>query len=69
MRENVLDYAKTAKEFERNRRSRAAPDQTTWLGRRDHTLLLVAAQTGLRLSELIGLDRNAVHLRDGAHVV
>lgn len=31
----------------------AAPDRTTWLGRRDHTLLLlVAAQTGLRLSEL-----------------
>ncbi|MCG2633171.1 site-specific integrase, partial [Bradyrhizobium sp. WYCCWR 13023] len=35
----------------------AAPDRTTWLGRRDHTLLLVAAQTGLRLSELTGLDR------------
>ena len=35
----------------------AAPDRTTWLGRRDHTLLLLAAQTGLRLSELIGLDR------------
>ncbi|MVT78227.1 hypothetical protein GPL20_35225 [Bradyrhizobium cajani] len=30
----------------------AAPDRTTWLGRRDHALLLVAAQTGLRLSEL-----------------
>ena len=46
----------------------AAPDQTTWLGRRDHTLLLVAAQTGLRLSELTGLDRDAVHLGVGAHV-
>jgi site-specific recombinase XerD len=44
------------------------PDRTTWLGRRDHTLLLVAAQTGLRLSELIGLDRNDVHLGAGAHV-
>ena len=33
----------------------AVPDRTTWLGRRDHTLLLLAAQTGLRLSELIGL--------------
>lgn len=33
----------------------AAPDRTTWLGRRDHTLLLVAAQTGLRLSELTAL--------------
>ena len=46
----------------------AAPDQTTWLGRRDHNLLLLAAQTGLRLSELIGLNRDAVHLGAGAHV-
>src|SRR5207244_12743612 len=46
----------------------AAPDRTTWLGRRDHTLLLVAAQTGLRLSELTGLNRDAVHLGSGAHV-
>lgn len=46
----------------------AAPDRTTWLGRRDHTLLLLAAQTGLRLSELISLDRDAVHLGPGAHV-
>ncbi|NLH71274.1 MAG: site-specific integrase [Brooklawnia sp.] len=33
----------------------AAPDRTTWHGRRDHALLLTAAQTGLRLSELTGL--------------
>jgi site-specific recombinase XerD len=46
----------------------AAPDRTTWLGHRDHTLLLVAVQTGLRLSELISLDRDAVHLGAGAHV-
>src|SRR5437868_9029350 len=46
----------------------AASDRTTWLGRRDHTLLLLAAQTGLRLSELISLDRDAVHLGAGAHV-
>src|SRR5258707_8503396 len=46
----------------------AAPDRTTWLGRRDYTLLLLAAQTGLRLSELIGLDRDAIHLGHGAHV-
>jgi len=46
----------------------AVPDRTTWLGRRDHALLLLAAQTGLRLSELIGLDRNAVHLAAAAHV-
>lgn len=33
----------------------AAPDRATWYGRRDHALLLTAAQTGLRLSELTGL--------------
>ena len=33
----------------------AAPDQSTWSGRRDHVFLLVALQTGLRLSELISL--------------
>ncbi len=32
-----------------------APDRSTWTGRRDHTLLTLAAQTGLRASELIGL--------------
>lgn len=46
----------------------AAPDRRTWLGRRDHTLLLMTAQTGLRLSEIVGLDREAVHLGTGAHV-
>jgi len=46
----------------------AAPDRTTWIGRRDHMLLLLAAQTGLRLSELTGLDRDAVSLDAGAHV-
>ena len=46
----------------------AAPDMTTWLGRRDHTLILLAVQTGLRLSELIGLDRQSIHLGTGAHV-
>ena len=40
----------------------AAPDQKTWYGRRDYTLLLVAVQTGLRLSELTGLQRKDVHL-------
>ena len=46
----------------------AVPDLTTWLGRRDYTLLLLAVQTGLRLSELIGLDRDAIVLGPGAHV-
>ena len=46
----------------------ATPNRATWLGRRDYTLLLLAAQTGLRLSELTSLDRGAVHLGAGAHV-
>jgi site-specific recombinase XerD len=47
----------------------AAPDPTSWVGRRDRALLLVAVQTGLRISELIGLRRNDVHLGAGAHLV
>ena len=46
----------------------SAPDQTTWSGRRDHALLLVAVQTGLRISELIQLRCQDVVLADGAHV-
>lgn len=45
-----------------------APARSTWTGRRDHTLLGLAAQTGLRVSELIGLRCNDVHLGAGAHV-
>jgi integrase/recombinase XerD len=46
----------------------AAPDQATWTGRRDHALLMVAAQTGLRVSELTSLTRADAHLGTGAHV-
>lgn len=46
----------------------AAPDRGTWTGRRDYALLVLAVQTGLRISELIGLDRIDVHLGVGAHV-
>jgi integrase/recombinase XerD len=45
----------------------AACDPTTWTGRRDHALLL-AVQTGLRISELLGLTRADAHLGAGAHV-
>ena len=44
----------------------AAPDRATWLGRRDHALLLLAVQTGLRVSELTGLTRHDIHLGAGA---
>lgn len=46
----------------------AAPDLTSWSGRRDYALLLVAVQTGLRISELIGLRQSDVHLGAGAHI-
>jgi site-specific recombinase XerD len=46
----------------------AAPDRATWLGRRNRALLLVAIQTGLRVSEPIGLRRDDVVLGTGAHV-
>jgi integrase/recombinase XerD len=45
-----------------------APDRNTWLGRRDHALLLVAIQTGLRVSELTSLTRGDVELGTGAHL-
>jgi site-specific recombinase XerD len=46
----------------------AAPDQHTWFGRRDHAFLLLAVQTGLRVSEITGLTREDVVLSVGAHV-
>ena len=45
-----------------------APDPSTWTGRRDRTLLLVAVQTGLRVSELIGLHWKDIALGNGAHL-
>ena len=45
-----------------------APDQSTWSGRRDHALLVVAVQTGLRVSELTNLRCREVVLGLGAHV-
>ncbi len=46
----------------------AAPDRTTWVGRRDYAFLLTAIQTGLRLSEMTVLRHGDVELRSGAHV-
>jgi site-specific recombinase XerD len=46
----------------------AAPDRSRWVGRRDHALLAVAIQTGLRVSELTALTRSDVHLGTGPHV-
>jgi integrase/recombinase XerD len=46
----------------------AAIDTSTWHGRRDHALLVLAAQTGLRVSELTGLTTDDIHLGTGPHV-
>ena len=46
----------------------AAPDRSTWAGRRDHAILIVALQTGLRASELGNLRRCDVVTGTGAHV-
>ena len=44
------------------------PDQTTWLGRRDYTLILLAIRTGLRVSEIISLRLSDITLSTGAHI-
>jgi site-specific recombinase XerD len=46
----------------------AAPDTRTWLGRRDHALLALMIQTGVRVSELTGLHVGDVHLGTAAHI-
>ena len=46
----------------------AAPDRETWLGRRNHALLLTVVQTGLRLSEITSIRRQDVSLGKGAHI-
>lgn len=46
----------------------AAPDRNRWHGRRDHALLALACQTGLRVSELTALTCGDIQLDHGAHV-
>ena len=46
----------------------AAAATRSWHGHRDHALLALAAQTGLRVSELTGLRISDIHLGSGPHV-
>lgn len=46
----------------------AVPDRDTWIGRRDHALLTLAVQTGLRVAELTSLRRQDLTLTTGPHV-
>ncbi len=46
----------------------AAPDTTNWTGRRDHALLLMTVQTGLRISEVCSLTCDDIHLGRGPHI-
>ena len=46
----------------------AAIGQQNWIGRRDYLFLLIAMQTGMRLSEMTGLRQMDVELGTGAHV-
>jgi integrase/recombinase XerD len=46
----------------------AAPDRGTWLGRRDHALMLLAILTGVRVTELTKLTIGNVSLATGAHI-
>ncbi len=46
----------------------AAPDRERWIGRRDHTILTVAIQTGLRVTELTTLRNHDAHLATGPHI-
>jgi site-specific recombinase XerD len=45
-----------------------SPDRTSWIGRRDHALLTLAVQAGLRVGELVGLRCSDVVLTTGPHV-
>jgi integrase/recombinase XerD len=45
-----------------------APDRTRWIGRRDHALMTLTIQTGLRVSELIALRCQDAHLAGAPHI-
>ena len=46
----------------------AACDRSTWIGRRDHAIILTDLRTGLRISELTHLTCDDVRLDTGPHI-
>ncbi|MBZ0186109.1 MAG: site-specific integrase [Candidatus Obscuribacterales bacterium] len=46
----------------------SAPDLSTWAGRRDRTLFLIALQTGLRLSELVSLEHKDLNFGSSNYI-
>jgi site-specific recombinase XerD len=46
----------------------AAPDRHTRAGKRDHALLVMAVQTGLRIGEICSLTYDDIYLGTGPHV-
>ncbi|MGW5119327.1 tyrosine-type recombinase/integrase [Streptomyces noursei] len=46
----------------------SGPDTRRWEGRRDKAMLALAVKTGLRVSDLTGLDRGDIPLGEGAAV-
>jgi integrase/recombinase XerD len=46
----------------------AAPDQSNWLGRRDHLLLVVAIETGMRVSEIACVSIGDVTIAATSHI-
>jgi site-specific recombinase XerD len=46
----------------------ATPDQSNWLGRRDHLLLVVAIETGMRVSEITRLCISDVTFAATSHI-
>jgi site-specific recombinase XerD len=46
----------------------AAPDRSRWTGRRDHALLVLAIQTGLRVSEITALRSADINTNRPAHL-